>query len=80
MSISGKNRIHFYTECESGTEMVELHIDDLYAYDDSDTSNLPLIGPLGDNVSPRIPPNQKPVIIIGQDEAIYRSSQLNESC
>ena len=60
--------------------MVEMHVDALYSYNNSDTSNLPLLGPLGDNTSPSLPPNQKPVISIGQDDAIYRTSQLNEIC
>lgn len=34
----------------------------------------------GGNVSVRLPKGSKPKIIFGQDEAIFRSSQLNNSC
>ena len=36
-----KHRIHFY-KTEDGTEMVKMHVDDLYDYSDSNTTtNLP---------------------------------------
>ena len=35
---------------------------------------------LGGDLSVRIPVGEKPILWFGQDEAIYRSSQLNESC
>ena len=72
-----KKCIHFY-EDEDGKEMVEMHADDLYTYDDNQNS-LPILNSLGGNVSVRKPEATKPVIIFGQDEAIYRSSQQNES-
>ena len=73
---------HFYEEV-NGKEvinMVELHVDDVYAYDDNDLSSLPTLGKFGGNISKRIPPGCKPQLVFSQDEAIYRSSQLNESC
>jgi len=39
-----------------------------------------LLGTFGGNLSVRLPPERKPVITFGQDEAIFRSSQLNDSC
>jgi len=38
------------------------------------------IGPYGGNISIRLPIDSKPRLYFGQDEAIYRSSQLNECC
>ena len=73
-----KHRMHYYTE--NSIQMVEVHVDDIYAYDDDGDKNLPKLGPYGGNTSVRIPEGRKPVITFGQDEAIFRSSQLNESC
>ena len=42
--------------------------------------NLPIINPLGGSPSVRLPLGQKPTLTFGQDEAIFRSSQFNESC
>lgn len=70
---------HFYNVGE--VEMVEMHVDYLYSYSDEDSKrNLPVLGPLGGSVSVRLPHGAKPRIWFGQDEVIYRSSQLNESC
>ena len=69
-------RTHFYTEGEERREMVEIHVDDYYAYDDKDNNeNVPNIGPLGDNLSVRLPHGKKARLCFGQDEAIFRSSQ-----
>jgi len=60
--------------------MVEIQIDDLYMYSDEDNMRkLPVIGNLGGSPSVRLPHGVKPRLIFGQDEAIFRSSQLNES-
>ena len=71
-----KHRIHFYMN--NDVPMVEAHVDDLYMYDED--KNLPILGPYGGNTSVRLPEGEKPIITFGQDEAIFRSSQLNESC
>mgnify|MGYP001372746814 CR=1 FL=1 len=72
---------HFYTAKFNGveTEMVELHVDVVYSYSNAD-KNSPPLHTLGGNASVRLPEGQKPWLVFGQDEAIYRSSQLNESC
>ena len=74
-------RIHEYKQ--NGKEMVEIHVDDWFNYnnDDEDTKQgLPFIGEFGGSLSVRLPKGEKPRIIFGQDKAIYRSSQLNENC
>jgi hypothetical protein len=69
---------------DAGEEMVEVHADWLYSYDESDEKlpkGIPPIPKYGGNLSICIkPPNVKPRFTFGQDEAISRSSQLNESC
>ena len=72
------HRIHFYKD-EKDVAMVEMHVDDIYAYNESDC-DLPSLPPFGGNLSVRLKPNQRPRIAFGQDEAIFRSSQLNDSC
>ena len=71
-------RMHFYQD-ENGKKMVEMHVDDVYTYDDKQ-DNLPPLPSLGGSLSVRLPEGAKPVIVLGQDEAIYRSSQQNDSC
>ena len=71
------NRTHFYKEDE--IDMVEIHADEIYKYDNDDV-NLPQIPLFGSNTSVRLPSGQKARLCFGQDEAIFRSSQLNESC
>ena len=70
---------HFYKD-EDGKEMVEIHVDHLYTYDNDCNKDLPSLKPFGGNLSVRLPKGEKPRIVLGQDEAIYRSSQQNESC
>ena len=61
--------------------MVEVHIDNMYRYSDLDDTHLiPPLGILGGSTSVRLPLRTKPRITFGQDKAIFRSSQLNESC
>ena len=69
--------IYHYTD--NDIPMVEVHVDDLYKYDQIE-EGLPVLGPYGGNLSVRKPEGKKPVVTFGQDEAIFRSSQLNESC
>jgi len=45
-----------------------------------DLTGLSLLGAVGGNLSLRLPPERKSVITFGQDEAIFRRSQLNDSC
>ena len=74
-----KERIHFYKN-EDNLDMVEMHIDDVYKYEDNE-GNLLLLGPFGgEGVSVHLPKDSRPVLVFGQDKAIFRSSQLNESC
>ena len=72
-----KHRTHFYRKEDK--EMVELHVDDYYAYDNSDADNIP-IGDYGGSLSVCLPTGSKPRICFGQDKAIFRSSQLNNMC
>lgn len=70
---------HFYNDGD--IPMVEVHIDNMYRYSDLDDTHLiPPLGILGGSTSVRLPLGTKPRITFGQDEAIFRSSQLNESC
>jgi len=39
-----------------------------------------LLRPYGGSLSVRLPPEQKLIITFGQDEAIFHSSQPNDSC
>ena len=72
-----KHRIHSYLN--NNTPMVEVHVDDLYAYDED--KNLQILAPLGGGgISVCLPEGTKPIITFDQDEAIFRSSQLNDSC
>jgi hypothetical protein len=67
---------------KAGEEMVEVHADWLYQYDAAEklpNGILPL-PKYGGNLSVRKPESVKPRVTFGQDEAIFRSSQLNESC
>ena len=73
-----KHRVHFYDEKD--VKMIELHVDDMYTYDIDGEKSLPILGPYGGNTSVRISQSVKPILTFGQDEAIFRSSQLNESC
>lgn len=57
---------------------MEVHIDILANYDSSNENSLTDL-PLGGNVSVRKPPNAKPIVVFGQDEAIFRSTCLNQS-
>ena len=72
-----EQRIYSYQDGEEKEDMVELHVDDYYGYDDVDKTILPRYG---GNVSVRLPVGSKPRLCFGQDEAIFHSSQLNESC
>ena len=59
--------------------MVELHIDDIFEYVEHDgTKYLRLLSTYGGNTSICIPAGKKAMITFGQDEAIFRSSQLNK--
>ena len=65
----------------SEVEMVEMNVDDLYSYFSMDGQrNLPTLDPFGGYPSARIPTSERPRLKFGQDETIFRSSQLNESC
>ena len=76
-----RNIVYMFYKSEDGTEMVEMHVDDLYNYDDSNTAtNLPSLGLFGENTSATLPIGPKPIIIFGQEEAIYWRSQVNKSC
>ena len=74
-----EKRVHFYKD-ENGRDMTEIHVDDVYSYDAIEINNLPSLASKGGNASVRLPKGSKPKIIFGQDEAIFRSSQLNDSC
>ena len=73
-------QVHHYVA--DGKDMVELHVDAVYGYDEGDTTNkhLPPLRIMGGNRSVRLHHGEKTRLCFGQDEAIFRSSQLNESC
>ncbi len=64
--------------------MVEVHADAVCSYNKDAASKLPAgIPPLpdmGGYLSVRMPIGARPRVPFGQDEAIYRSAQLNELC
>jgi hypothetical protein len=72
---------YHYTN-DDGDAFVEVHADSIYSYDANKPlpTGTPPLPELGGFLSVRRPPNSKPRVVFGQDEAIYRSSQLNESC
>jgi hypothetical protein len=71
---------HYTTK--AGEDMVEVHADWLYQYDAAEKlpNGIPPLPKYGGNLSVRKPESVKPRVTFGQDEAIFRSSQLNESC
>jgi hypothetical protein len=60
---------------KNGEEYIEAHIDMIANYDDMDDVYLQN-SPFGGNLSVRKPPHVKPLVVFGQDEAIYRSTSL----
>ena len=58
---------------------LEMHVHDVYSYETNE-GNLPFLPSFGGDLSVRIPTGEQPILVFGQDEAIYRSSQLNKSC
>lgn len=70
---------HFFNVGE--VDMVEMHIGNLDSYSNEDAKrNLPVISPHGGSISVQHPHGANPRLWFGQDEAIFRSSQLNEIC
>jgi hypothetical protein len=71
---------HYHNE--AGKDMVEVHADWLYSYEEDEKlpNGIPPLPKYGGNLSVRKPENVKPLVTFGQDEAIFRSSQLNDSC
>ena len=65
--------VHEYKN-EKGEEYVEIHVDMLTDYKTDDEYLWDL--PFGGNLSVRKPPHLKPLVVFGQDEAIYRSTSL----
>jgi hypothetical protein len=67
---------------KAGEDMVEVHADWLYSYEEDKKlpNGILLLLKYGGNLSIRKPENVKPGVNFGQDEAIFRLSQLNESC
>ena len=59
-----KHRMHYYTE--NSIQMVEVHVDDIYAYDDDGDKNLPKLGPYGGNTSVRIPEGRNQLSPLGR--------------
>jgi hypothetical protein len=67
---------------KAGEDMVVVHADWLYAYEEDEklTNRFPPLPKYGGNLSIRKPESVKPQVPFGQDKAIFRSSQLNDSC
>ena len=72
------DRTYFYAEVNK--KMVELHVDDFYNYDIKDKDVLSVIWRYGCTISIRLPSVAKPKLCFSQDDTIFRSSQLNDSC
>ena len=65
-----QEQVHFYVK--DGKEMVELHVDAVYAHDDNDTNKiLHMLIPLGGNRGMRIDPTINTRLCFGQDEVIF---------
>jgi hypothetical protein len=75
-----KKVYHYHNE--AGKDMVEVHADWLYSYEEVKKlpKGIPPLPKCGGNLSICKPENVKPQVPFGQDEAIFRSSQLNDSC
>ena len=58
--------------------MVEIHVDDVYSYDDN-ISTLMQLGTFGRNTCIRFTDGHKPKTIFGKNKEIFWSFQLNES-
>ena len=59
--------------------MVEVHVDNIYEYNEEADKPSPILSKYDGNASVYIN-GQTPVITFSQDEAIFRSSQLNVFC
>jgi hypothetical protein len=71
---------HYHNE--AGKDMVEVYADWLYSYEEVKKlpNGIPPLPKYRGNLSVRKPENVKPRVPFGQDEAIFRPSQLNDSC
>lgn len=71
----------FYSCPKTGVEMVESHVDVICGHDNKTDKNLPSCTPnlpeLGGWKSVRLEKDEKPVMVLGQDEAMHRGSQPN---
>jgi hypothetical protein len=77
------SKAYHYKDPVTGSDMVEVHVDTVYSYDEGSTklpAGIPPLPKIGGYLSIRKPIGSKPRVVFGQDEAIYRSAQLNESC
>jgi hypothetical protein len=70
-----ESMVHEYKN-EKGEEYVEIHVDMLTDYEETDDDYYLRDLPFGGNLSVRKPPHLKPLVVFGQDEAIYRSTSL----
>jgi hypothetical protein len=63
-------------------KMKNYHADWLYSYEEDEKlpNQIPPLPKYGGNFGISIPENVKPRVPFGQCEAIFRSSQLNDSC
>ena len=74
---------HFYTDQVDGkvTDFFVLHANQLYIYSPKNNQkSLVALPNFGGNESVRLLDGEKSILVSGQDEVIYRNSQLNESC
>lgn len=72
-------QIYFYTD-EKEQEMVELHVDDIYIYTTNNSKRVsPVLNTFVGNTRVWLPQGKQPIRAFGQDEAIFRSPQLNKS-
>ena len=58
-----KHQNHYYKDAD-GREMVEIHVDNLYTYNNDD-KNLPVLPPLSGNLSVLPPNGARPRIVLG---------------
>jgi hypothetical protein len=67
---------------KAGEDMVEVHADWLYGYEEDEKlpNEIPPLPKYGGNLSIRKPESVKPRVLFGQDQAIFRSSELDNLC
>ena len=62
---------HFYTDIQTGTEMVEYHVDTCDHF-----HTMMKYSNFGGNISVTFPADEKPIVLLGHDECIFKQFQF----